>query len=210
VPFESTRKVFETIGTEFGARIGQIPDGETGERIDWITHLESLFRDNPSFEPSGETFAVHGQSKRRERYKLRAGVKAQDVKFGDLGYRRHALASYESFKALKAAGKIASTTRFQVDLVPAHSVLWLFVIEAEQRALDPIYNAHVLSEMNDILAKIPHSELSIQFDIASAVFARLERNEPNVYGATRSEMVDTFSIFAMAMRTTNTPSNRPT
>ncbi len=199
VPFASTSDVFEQISAEFGTRIGQIPDGEVGERIDWITHLESLFRDNPSFEPSGETFAVHGNSKRRERYQLRAGVKASDVTFGDLGYRRHALASYASFQLLKATGRIESGTRFQVDLVPAHSVLWLFVTEAQQRALDPVYNAHVLAEMDAILAAIPHSDLSIQFDIASAVFARLERNEANVYGATKPEMVETFAAIIAAM-----------
>lgn len=193
VPFESTSEVFKTIGGAFGTRIGQIPDGEVGERIDWITHLESLFRDNPSFEASGETFAVHGQSKKRERYRLRSGVKPQDVKFSDLGYRKHALSSYETFKQLKASGAVPASTRFQVDLVPAHSVLWLFVVESEQRALDPIYNAHVVAEMNEILAAIPHQDLSIQFDIASAVFARLERNEANVYGASRLEMVETFS-----------------
>ena len=193
VPFETTGDVFKTIGSEFGTRIGQIPDGEVGERIDWITHLETLFRDNPSFEPSGETFAVHGNSKRRERYRLRAGVKASDVKFGDLGYRKHALASYAAFKQQKAVGHVPASTRFQVDLVPAHSVLWLFVVESEQRALDPVYNAHVIAEMNEILAAIPHEELSIQFDIASAVFARLERNEANVYGANRAEMVETFA-----------------
>ena len=42
-------------------------------------------------------------------------------------------------------------------------------------------------------AGIPHDELAIQFDIASAVFARLERNVPNSYGQSKEEMQETFA-----------------
>src|SRR5262249_5404239 len=40
---------------------------------------------------------------------------------------------------------------------------------------------------------LPHDEISIQFDVASAVFARLQRGEPNAYGTTRAEMLKSFS-----------------
>ena len=42
VPLSSAAEVFETVSGAFGARIKQIPDGEVGERSDWITHLETL------------------------------------------------------------------------------------------------------------------------------------------------------------------------
>ncbi len=42
-------------------------------------------------------------------------------------------------------------------------------------------------------AAIPHGELAIQFDVASAVFARLERNEASSYGRSKAEMQETFS-----------------
>jgi hypothetical protein len=35
--------------------------------------------------------------------------------------------------------------------------------------------------------------LAIQFDVASAVFARLERNEPSSYGGTKAEMQEAFA-----------------
>jgi hypothetical protein len=192
-PAQDASEVFKTVSAAFGPRIRQIPDGETGERLDWITHLERLFSENPAFRPSDEVFAVHAGSKARRRYRLAEGVAPQDVRFGALGYARHALASYADFCRVKAQGLAPAQTRFQVDLVPAHSILWLFVAEGEQRALDPVFNDALKAEMAEIFAAVPHDQLAVQFDVASAVFARLERDEPTVYGATREEMVATFA-----------------
>jgi methionine synthase II (cobalamin-independent) len=79
-----------------------------------------------------------------------------------------------------------------VDLVPAHSVIWLFLQDNLHRAFDPIYNDAVRREIDKLVEAIPHDQLAIQFDVASAVFARLQRNEPNAYGRNKSEMLDTF------------------
>ena len=199
VPFATTAEVFEQISAAFGPRIARIPDGEVGERIDWVTHLERLFRDNPAFEPSDEVFGVHAGATKRRRYRLKAGEAAPDVTFGNLGYADNARASYAEFMRLRNAGKIHPGTRFQVDLVPAHSVLWLFVVEDQQPALDAVYNAAVLRELDAITAAIPHRDLAIQLDIASAVFARLERGEPTVYGRTKEEMLERFSTIVAGL-----------
>jgi len=193
VPLPTSGDVFTVASEKFGGLIRQIPDGEVGERIDWITHLEAIFRSNPAFEPSDEVFSVHGGAAKRIRYRLKAGIRAADVRFEKLGYVEAALASYIEFRRLRDAGKITPGTRFQVDLVPAHSVIWLFVIEREQAEIDPVYNAAVIREMREIAEKIPHADLAIQYDVASAVFARLERGVPTPYGETKTEMVDQFS-----------------
>jgi len=193
VPLASTAEVLASVAAAFGPRIARIPDGEVGERGDWISHLERLFCEHPDFERSNETFSVHAGASKRHRYRLKVGRASRDVTFGNLGYADLARASFEEFARLRAAGKIAAGTRFQVDLVPAHSVLWLFVIEEQQSALDPVYNAAVMHEIDAIAATIPHQHLAIQFDIASAVFARLQRGEPTVYGRTKEEMYQRFS-----------------
>jgi hypothetical protein len=199
VPFATSAEVFEKISAAFGPRIARIPDGEVGERIDWVTHLERLFRDNPAFEPSDEVFGVHAGATKRRRYRLKAGKTPADVIFGNLGYADNARASYAEFARLRDAGKIHPGTRLQVDLVPAHSVLWLFVVEDQQPGLDPVYNAAVLRELDAIVAAIPHRDLAIQLDIASAVFARLERGEPTVYGRTKEEMLERFSTIVAGL-----------
>src|SRR5258705_1430202 len=125
-----------------------------------------MFRDHPDFERSDEVFSVHASAAKRQRYRLKAGKAPQDVAFGNLGYADNARASYAEFLTLRDAGKIPPGTRFQVDLVPAHSVLWLFVVEQQQSALDAVYNAAVAREIGAIAAAIPHWELAIQLDIA--------------------------------------------
>src|SRR5262249_41866591 len=60
-------------------------------------------------------------------------------------------------------------------------------------AVDPLYNDAVKREIDKICAAIPHDELAIQFDVASAVFARLERNEASSYGRSKAETQETFS-----------------
>jgi methionine synthase II (cobalamin-independent) len=193
VPMASTQDVFEKVSAALGSALLTLPDGETGERLDWITWLEPVFADHPAFELSNETFQLHGLAARHRRYRLKPGASIDDVRFDNLFYADVAKRSYATFAALKRAGKIPAHVKFQVDLVPAHSVIWLFVQEDLQRAVDSIYNDAVLREIDKIAADIPHEDLAIQFDIASAVFARLERNQPGPYGATKEEMQETFS-----------------
>ena len=193
VPMASAAAVFETVSAALGPRIKRLPDGETGPRGDWITWLEPVFADNSAFQKSGEFFRVHASGTGRERYALKCGFAPIDVRFDNLFYADIAKASYAEFKRLKDAGKIAAGTKFQVDLVPAHSVIWLFLVDALHAPIDPLYNDAVKREIDKICAAIPHQELAIQFDVASAVFARLERNEASSYGRTKAETQATFS-----------------
>ena len=193
VPMANAEEVFATVSAALGTRIKRLPDGETGERRDWITWLEPVFADNPAFAKSGEFFRVHASGTGRERYTLRDAVAPQDVRFDNLFYADIAKDSYAIFRRLKEAGKIPAGTKFQVDLVPAHSVIWLFLVDALHAPLDPIYNDAVKREIDKIAAAIPHDELAIQFDVASAVFARLERNEASSYGAGKVAIQETFS-----------------
>ncbi len=114
------------------------------------------------------------------------------MRFDNLFYADIAKQSYADFKRLKDAGKILAGTKFQVDLVPAHSVIWLFLVDQLHAAIDPIYNDAIKREIDKIAAAIPHDELAIQFDVASAVFARLERNEASSYGKSKAEMQEAF------------------
>jgi hypothetical protein len=181
------------VSATLGRRLARIPDGETGKRQDWITWLEPVFRDNPAFEPSDEIFRVHAAATGRRRYKLRDGMTPKDVRFENLHYADIAKESYAVFKRLKAAGKVPPTARFQVDLVPAHSVIWLFLVDALHVPIDTIFNTALKREIHKIADAIPHEELAIQFDVASAVFARLERAEASSYGRTKAETQETFA-----------------
>lgn len=193
VPLAGARDVFTDVSAALGDRLKRIPDGETGERSDWITWLEPAFADNPALEKSDELFRIHATGTARIRYRLKLGKIAADVRFDNLFYADIAAQSYAEFAALKQAGKIPSGVRFQIDLVPAHSVIWLFLQDDLHQPLDPVFNEALKREIDKIAARLPHDQISIQFDVASAVFARLQRNEPNAYGKNRDEMLASFS-----------------
>src|SRR5277367_4851899 len=199
VPMASAGEVFEKVSAALGTRIKRLPDGETGERGDWISWLEPAFSEHPAFVKSGEFFRVHATGTGRERYTLKPGMKPQDVRFDNLFYADIAKESYVEFKRLKGAGKIPADTKFQVDLVPAHSVIWLFLVDALHAPIDPIYNDAVKREIDKIAAAIPHYELAIQFDVASAVFARLQRGDYHPYGTTRAETLERFVAILAAL-----------
>ncbi len=193
VPLSDAREVFSTVSDALGPRLKRIPDGETGDRSDWITWLEPAFANNLALEKSDELFRIHATGTARIRYRLKPGKTARDVTFDNLFYADVAKQSYSEFAALKRAGKIASDVRFQIDLVPAHSVIWLFLQDDLHQPLDPVYNEALKREIDKIAAGLPHDQIAIQFDVASAVFARLQRNEPNAYGQNRAEMLVSFS-----------------
>lgn len=192
VPLASPHEVFATVSAALGARLTRIPDGETGERSDWITWLEPAFANNPALEKSDELFRIHATGTARIRYRLKPGKTVRDVSFDNLFYADVAKQSYAEFAALKRAAKIAPDVRFQIDLVPAHSVIWLFLQDDLHQPLDPLFNQALKREIDKIAASLPHDQIAIQFDVASAVFARLQRNEPNAYGKNRDEMLASF------------------
>lgn len=193
VPGAGAADVFERVSAALGARLKRIPDGETGARQDWITWLEPVFSSSAALEKSGEMFRVHPAASPRTRYRLKAGHSLADVTFDNLFYADIAARSYADFARLKQAGKIPAHCRFQIDLVPAHSVIWLYLVDELHAPIDPIYNAALKREIDKIAARLPHDEIAIQFDVASAVFARLERNDVSSYGADKEETRASFA-----------------
>jgi hypothetical protein len=193
VPGSNAADVFERISAALGSRLKRIPDGETGERADWITWLEPVFAASPALEKSDEVFRLHPTATPRIRYRLKPGRTVKDVTFDNLFYADIAERSYGDFARLKAEAKIPAHCRFQIDLVPAHSVIWLYLLDELHAPIDPIYNAALKREIGKIAVRLPHDQIAIQFDVASAVFARLERNDISSYGRNRAETQRTFA-----------------
>ena len=193
VPMSDAEEVFLKTSSALGDKLPRIPDGETGECGTWIEWLEPVFQDHPFFEPSENMFQIHPSAPKIQRYSVIDGVSFDDIHFEELGYAKNAIASYEVFSRLKAEGKILPKTKFQVDMVPAHSIIWLFVEDRDQVQIDSILNEAVKLEIDRIAAAIPHDELSIQIDVAAAVFSRLEKNETSPYGSSKEETLEKFA-----------------
>lgn len=111
VPLSSAEEVFEAICSELGEFIKRIPDGETGPRSLWIVCQSETMKSAQGLEVGGERQLQGGI--RNPRYKIKEGLKPEDVKFGRLGYADNALESYKIFKRLQALGKIPSGYDFR-------------------------------------------------------------------------------------------------
>jgi len=168
--------------------------GRRNRRARRLDHLAraGLCR-QPGLRKIGRVLRVHaGGGTGRERFTLKPGLSAQDVEFGNLFYADIAKQSYAAFKALKDAGKIPPAP------IPGRSGAGAFgdlAVPGRRAACAdrPLYNDALKREIDKIAAAIPHDELAIQFDVASAVFARLERNEASSYGRSKAEMQETFA-----------------
>ncbi|HEY4024894.1 MAG TPA: class I SAM-dependent methyltransferase [Candidatus Dormibacteraeota bacterium] len=161
VPLASPEEVFRTLAAGLGDRVRRIPDGETGPRSDWIVWQYPVLSARPQFEvgPPGP-----GHYRALPRLRLRAGERAESIRFENLGYAQAAVASYRVFARLKRDGIIPSACRLQVCLPTPLAPISAFVATEDQAALEPIYEAQMLSELAEITSSIPHEQLAIQWD----------------------------------------------
>jgi hypothetical protein len=193
-PFANAGEAFSVIGPALGPWLQRIPDGETGYRRGWSVWLDKVFADDPQFEKTGR---IHQISEKPgdpgvAKYQLRDGVRPEEVRF-HLPHAKFAIADYEDFKRAKAKGELPPDCRFQFAFAPAHVVIWRWFVEELHETLEPLYDQALIAEIGKMLDVIPATELAIQWDIASRVFARLEWGAPTRYGNTKTEMIETFT-----------------
>ena len=170
MPLSDSAEVFKTASSILGQRLRRVPDGETGVRSNWIRWQFTIFQDHPLFE-AGST--DHDAYRPRPTVKLRSGTNPDDIAFGNLGYAVAAKASYAEFSRLKHAGELPADLRFQVSLPTPLAPITSMVIVDDRAAIEPPYEAAMLTELEQIAENIPHSDLAIQWDVAIE-FAILE------------------------------------
>ena len=132
VPLENGREVFEMSSSILGNHLHRMPDGETQERINWIAWQFQLLDSTPQLNRIAYSDTDYGNVS--PQVKLKDGVRAQDIKFGPLGYCTAAKASYASFAKLKSEGKIPAHCRFQVSLPTPLAPINFYVIMADRSA----------------------------------------------------------------------------
>ena len=172
VPLESSKAVFEAVGTKLGKFIKRIPDGETGARKDWVVWQGDVFKNAQGLEP-GSTRELQG-GYRFVLYKVKPG---ETVKFSSLGYAAAAVRSYEDFKRARSEGKIPAATRFQVSLPTPIAVVMTFSDPQAIQSIWPIYEKRLNEEVDEMAKAIPHRDLAIQWDIAAEICFVLENPE---------------------------------
>jgi hypothetical protein len=177
VPLADSETVFCTVANTLNGRVRRIPDGEPGERDNWVVWQLPKLAAHPDLETVPPPGREYGPTMR---VRPRPGVDPASVTFGPLGYAAAALDSWQVFRRLRADGVIAPDVRFQVSLPTPVAVVAAFV-GAHQAELEAAYEARLLAELEEILAVIPAGDLAVQWDTA-VEFAIFEGVYPAWFG----------------------------
>ena len=166
VPLENSEEVFTLSSQILGNHLRRMPDGETGERDNWIMFQHELFSGNPHFEFVSARARDDVYEEEPEWAQLRADVSIEDLELGSPGYAQAANASFERFCSLKDKGVITPACRFQVSLPTPLAVIMSFVHREHRHLVEPAYHQRLVAELETIIETIPPAELAIQWDVA--------------------------------------------
>jgi methionine synthase II (cobalamin-independent) len=176
VPLGSVEEVFSVCFHELGDVCSRFPDGEAGG---WVNIPAATLSKANGLELIS-SISIEGTGHEVKVFRLEHDVSAAEVNFAPTGYVEIAKRSFAEFQKVRAAAKISPGTRFQVSLPTAFATLALSVIPEDLPAVYQGFEAHVLKEVQQICAAIPHQELAIQWDVAVEVISVLERQTPAV------------------------------
>lgn len=165
IALDTPDDVFAAAGELLGPHLKRMPDGEPGGRRLWISYQVPVLRANPDLEVVGPDAALGLLP-----LKLRDGVRAEDLHFGELGYSREARSSYQDFLAARRSGVLPPGVlppgvRFQVSLPTPYAVINSFCVQPDAQRILPAYEQAMLTEVARIVAAVPHEDLALQWDV---------------------------------------------
>jgi hypothetical protein len=174
VPLATSDEVFRTLSSALGDLLSRLPDGETGERRRWIWWQRAMLERHPGMEVDAEAGLLELRQwdgsllRRSELFRFRAGVDPESVEFST-GYAEAATSSWTVFTGLRRAGVVPANVRFQVALPTPMSSAFMYVSPRAHDDYMRAYERALLLALGEIVATIPHSSLSIQWDICQEV-----------------------------------------
>jgi hypothetical protein len=159
----------ETVLREITARVPsglrRIPDGETGDRGNWIFFQMQKFQQSESLVPA-RPLDGPPDYEQLPQLRLADGVDPADMTWPDLGYAGAYLQSYATFAALRDQGVIPGGVRFQVQYPTPLASISAYVVPEQQELLLGSYERAMFADLGRLLAAIPHSEVAVQWDVA--------------------------------------------
>jgi hypothetical protein len=173
VNLADTESVMREIATRVPAGLRRIPDGEPGERGNWIFFQMQKFLRSPSLVPAGPMDAAVGDYEQMPQLQLADGIDPAQMVWPDLGYADAYLDSYATFAALRGQGVIPGDVRFQVQYPTPLASISAYVVPEQQQVLLGSYEEAMFADLDRLLAAIPHQDVAVQWDVA-VEFAVLE------------------------------------
>jgi hypothetical protein len=174
VPLPTVAEVMSTCAERLGDTCHRLPDGEAGG---WVNLPAATLSQAIGLElVSSRIFP--GTTHEVRTWRLQPGTAPDAVRYAATGYVDTARSSYAEFARLRAAGRIAPGTRFQVGLPTAYATIAMSLVPEDVVDVLPGYERLVLGEVDAISRMIPHAELALQWDVALEVIDVLENQKP--------------------------------
>jgi hypothetical protein len=173
LPAGSTESALRAAGDLFGDLVFALPDEETGPRAGWVGYeRERLVRPNPGVDTVSETLSPTGLPRHAYEtpvFRIKPGV--TELHWDSWPRIDDAIASYETFRQLRADGVIPAGLRFQIGLPFPSSALNGFKADfgADYPVAEKAFEDLVARELRRLVAAIPAEDLALQWDVCYEV-----------------------------------------
>jgi hypothetical protein len=157
---------FELIGTQLQPGVSRVPDGEPGDRANWVLTQADHFLHNPTLDVADN------------RARVRKGTK---VAFRPVDYHTIAAESYQHFVQARRDGVLGPDSRFLVSIPTPFNAVNSFVELNSQVEVAYAYEQQLRASVAALHEAIPPTDLAIQFDLPTEL-ATIEGWFANPYG----------------------------
>ena len=166
VNLADAESVMREIASRVPSGLRRIPDGETGDRGNWIFFQLQKFLQLPWLVPARPPGAPEGDYELVPLLRLADGADPGQVSWPDLGYADAYLGSYKVYAALREQGMIPSGVRFQVEYPTPMASISGYIVPEQQQALLDSYEQAMFADLGRLLAAVPADEVAVQWDVA--------------------------------------------
>ena len=166
VNLDDAESVMREIAARIPSGLRRIPDGETGDRGNWIYFQLQKFLQLPWLVPTRPLDAADGEYDQLPQLRLADGTDPAQVSWPDLGYADAYLGSYKVFAALREQGVIPPGVRFQVEYPTPLASISGYIVPEQQQALLDSYERAMFADLGRLLAAVPADEVAVQWDVA--------------------------------------------
>ena len=159
----------ETVMREISARVphgvSRIPDGETGDRQQWIFYQLQKFWATPGLEQAPPRDLVEGYEQMPE-VRLADGVAPESIEWPNLGYADAYIESFALVARLQSAGVIPAGVRFQVEYPTPLASINAWIVDEQQALLEASYERALFADHRRLMDALPHDRIASQWDVA--------------------------------------------
>jgi hypothetical protein len=174
IPLNSSEEVFCSICDALGNHVKRIPDGETGERTNWIFFQRKMLANHPAMEPDSSIPKFQFKQwdgkviREVELLKIRDNIDLEELIF-PIGYSEHAIESFKDFEKLQSNGKIPLDVKFQVSLPTPFATGYNYISPHGRKEFLKVYEKSFALDIKKIIDSIPNEKLAIQWDVCQEI-----------------------------------------